>query len=906
MKKAVQYHCSFPVPLLVLVLHIFIFLHSQPVEAAERIESITVSGLFSMTEEEFRDIFGIMEGDPFDREKIQLGIKRVFQKGIFNDIKVMRVKSSLKIEIEERLFIEDIVISGNERLSKKTLRELFIIKEGMALRTDTLSLAMEDLRSKLKERGFPYASTSYETGRAGKPNRITLSIAVLERTPLIIKDIVFIVPEEEKEARDSEFIEYTDLEEGDEYNKVHIEREMEEVKKRLKDEGYYRPVVGPYTYDRHTGVLRIFLERGKKLNLVFKENTVFSEKKLAAEMPFFETEDAGGETIEEASMRIISLYHEHGYPYAQVANFVVEKDDSLEIEFYVFEEDRYTISDVSFTGNTVDEKRLQEMLQLKEKDIFNPDTIEEEREKLLSFYRALGFIDVSVETFGIDVKKEEKTVSLKITIQEGNQLTISEIRITGNLHFLKDKIISTVHLKTGNIFSQIDISDAKKRILSLYRRHGFADVVVNVSQEILPTGAVLLFQIKEGPRYYFGRTVIRGNRKTDYPFFRRAFQHEHGQPYNYEVLLDERRVYYKTGLFRDIDIVVVDRENFIKDVLYDVREGNPGVIEFGFGYAEDERLRGFFDVRYTHLMGLNRQVRLRTEVSEIEQNFSLSYYEPWLLNHPIPFKANLVYQRRTEKSGRTGEVRYKVEKYSMLSGIEEELNRSIKADLSYQFSLTRTYEVKPDVILSREDVGTLAISSVIPSLILDTRDNPFNPARGFFGGLSLKVASFVLLSETDFVKLSGHINYYRLLTKRFTLALSMRSGIAKGLKDTDDLPIIERFFLGGRTSVRGFPKDELGPKGEKGTPTGGNAFFMGSVELRTDIGRGFGLVTFLDTGNVWEKLDDFNPTDLRYTGGLGVRYMTPVGPLRVDYGYKLDRKEGESAGEFHFSIGHAF
>jgi outer membrane protein insertion porin family len=138
------------------------------------------------------------------------------------------------------------------------------------------------------------------------------------------------------------------------------------------------------------------------------------------------------------------------------------------------------------------------------------------------------------------------------------------------------------------------------------------------------------------------------------------------------------------------------------------------------------------------------------------------------------------------------------------------------------------------------------------------------------------------------------------------LAASLRGGLAQGYFDTDELPIVERFFLGGRTTVRGYIQDGLGPKGEDETPIGGNAFLMENLELRVSITDSLGLVAFLDGGNVWRKMNEMSLNDFKFTTGLGLRYSTPVGPVRVDYGHKLQREKGESAGEVHFSIGHAF
>jgi outer membrane protein insertion porin family len=141
--------------------------------------------------------------------------------------------------------------------------------------------------------------------------------------------------------------------------------------------------------------------------------------------------------------------------------------------------------------------------------------------------------------------------------------------------------------------------------------------------------------------------------------------------------------------------------------------------------------------------------------------------------------------------------------------------------------------------------------------------------------------------------------------KRFVFAVSFGGGAANGLGGTEELPLVERFFLGGGTTVRGYEQDTLGPKGEDDSPTGGNVFVLTNWEMRLPLGKGFGLVPFVDAGNVWQTLDDFD-AELKYTVGAGLRYKTPVGPVRVDYGYKLNRDSGESTGEVHFSFGHAF
>jgi outer membrane protein insertion porin family len=240
------------------------------------------------------------------------------------------------------------------------------------------------------------------------------------------------------------------------------------------------------------------------------------------------------------------------------------------------------------------------------------------------------------------------------------------------------------------------------------------------------------------------------------------------------------------------------------------------------------------------------------------------------------------------------------------AGVEKKLSDKVKGQIYYELDNVRTYDVQPDIVLTHEDVGTLLISDVKAGLIYDSRDNPVNPRNGMLGGLTYKVATALLFSETNFNKLQMYANKYIALSKNIVLALSLRGGVAKGFSRTTELPLVERFFLGGRTTVRGYSQDTLGPKGSDNNPTGGNAFLMGNLEFRFDIWKGFGLVTFVDSGNVWQKAEQVTLGDIKYTAGLGLRYNTPVGPLSLDYGYKLNRGTGESKGEIHFSVGQSF
>jgi outer membrane protein insertion porin family len=478
-------------------------------------------------------------------------------------------------------------------------------------------------------------------------------------------------------------------------------------------------------------------------------------------------------------------------------------------------------------------------------------------------------------------------------VNQGQEVIHKELTIIGNKEVDINEIRMALQVEEGAPYNEFDIGDARYRVLSLYNRLGFINAEVEVESVIENDSAALTFKITENEPFVFGKIIISGNQKTKEKIIRREFAIREGDPYNYEAIFRTRQKLYNLGLFTSINFEPIETSDILKhaekktdvhtqDILVDLEEGNPGVVEFSLGYGDYEKLRGSLDISYNNLGGLNRQIGLRTELSSIEERYILNFREPWLFNKPLlPFKVSLTKEKIRSIDIDTKDIKYKVNRLSLVAGVDKEFTGSLKGSLNYEYSIVETTEVQPGVILSREDTGTVGISSISPALFYDTRDDPFNPTSGSINGVILKIASRALFSESEFIKaILGSTSYFK-LRKGLILAFSMKGGIAHGLGDTVELPIIERFFLGGRTTVRGYS------------------------EFRIALGRGFGLVTFVDAGNVWTKISEFEPI-LRYTTGLGLRYDTPVGPFRVDYGHKLNREDAESAGEFHFSFGHAF
>jgi len=893
---------------------------------SEEIMAIEVEGLSRIKEEELIDMICLRIGDTIDGEILRDGIKRAFKKGIFLDIKAIaepyevgpdsfRAGIKLTYVVKEIPVIKHINVNGNRIVSKRKIKRSFIFKKGENFKEGYIDKALAELLNFFYKKGFPDAKVEINVERDEIPDGVNITLLIEEGQPLIIKNINILpgtlsVPDIKNHLKISE---------EDIFDIEQVEKDIKRLRDYYKGKNYIKPIIGPYEFK--DGELMIPVIPGPRLEVVFKGNEAVSSRKLSEEVLFLEDERVTGEILQETADRIRKLYQKKGYYYTQVTGGIETEEELIRIIFFIFEGEKVILREIGFEGISISPDAIKAVIPLEENKPFDGTLLNDSRESIIRFYNALGYIHADVTEIKKNFLKAGSELNLIFAINQGPQVRVEEINVTGNRAISSSEIMKMLHIRKGELYNEIDIGDARYRILSTYSQSGYIGAYVDVESIVDADKAFITFKITENEPSVFGKIIIRGNDKTKDKIIKREFVIKEGDPYNYEAIFKTRQRLYKLGLFTDISIEPLETSKFKRpekendkgegvlrpqDMIVDLKEGNSGAVELGLGYGEYEYLRGFLDISYRNLGGYNRRIGLRTELSSIKGRYILNFREPWLFNKPsLPLNVFLIKENVRSVNLDTKDVMYKIDRMSLLIGIDKEFTEHLKANLNYEYSFIETTDVKPGVILSREDTGTLGISSISPSLFYDTRDNPFDPTSGSLKGIVLKFSSSVLFSETEFIKAVLQSSWYFQIKKGIIFAFALKGGVAHGFGDTVELPIIERFFLGGRTTVRGYNQDTLGPKGTGDNPTGGNVFALANAELRVSPGKGFGVVTFIDSGNVWERTDNTDSV-LRYTTGLGLRYNTPVGPIRIDYGHKLNKKEGETPGELHFSLGHAF
>lgn len=890
----------------ILAAAILIFLTAFPVRGAYSdapvIREVEYVGLTRIDGEELTDIMSIGVGDVFDNAALGEAVKRAYRKGVFRDI---RVESELNDDglklifvLEEIPLIRKIKVKGNEHFSSGRIISIVPFRVKEDFRAELVDRAEMDLLDFFIRKGFVDAKVVIASKATGEPSIVDLFVNITEGKPLIVKKI---------DLHDSAK-KRMKLSVGDIFDKDVLARDMKMLIKYYKSRDYINPLIEEYEFS--DGTLMIHVQKGPKLELNFTGNTVYDDDELEEEVPFIDDEIITEETINETVERIRKLYLSKGYYYVTVDSGMEEGEELIRVSFSIFEGRKVFLNKVDIEGVSVSRKAVMEIISLETNKPYDDNLIESSIASLARFYYALGYHEMNVKD--VEKKFDEKgRLDVIFIIEEGLQTRIKGINISGNENVVGEEIRKAVGIDNESPYNLIDIGDARYRVLSLYRRRGYIDVVVDVEREVSGESALLDFRITEHESSVVGKVILRGNYKTKPKIIRREYEIEEGDPCNSEQLLKIKQRLYKLGIFNEVSIDLYDtgiraKGSIVKDVIITLKEGKPGAVEIGVGYGEYEEFRTSLDISYNNLGGYNRAVGLRAELSSVEERYVVNLREPWLLNQSdLTFNMFIMQENTRKVNIDTDDVLYKIDRQSLLLDIEKEITERLKSNLNYEYTYIDTKDVEPGIILTKEDTGTLGIGSVSTSLFYDTRDNPFNPESGAINGIVLKFASNVLFSETEFFKGTVQSSWFYRLMKKIVFAWSIKGGVAYAFEGAKELPLIERFFLGGRTTVRGYSHDTLGPKGGNNNPTGGNAFALVNTELRFDIGRGFGLITFVDAGNVWRLVDEVG-TELKYTVGAGLRYNTPVGPLRLDYGRKLRKEAGLSSGEVHFSFGHAF
>jgi outer membrane protein insertion porin family len=868
--------------------------------------------------DQISQLLGAKPGDIFSGPAIREGISLLYLKGTFRDIRVEAFAEDGGVRLEYAFFpitvVDKVVIHGTSALSKTAVREALPGLEGKELREDKLSGLGDDIKTLYESGGYFEAAVSFRVEPLPETHRVVLHIDVREGAPTLIEEIAFTgnTVFKDKALRAAMKSRVGKPLKRD----LLLDQDMEAILKKYTDAGYPAAKPGPVSmsFRDHKAFVRINGAEGPRVTVRFSGNRELSANKLKQAILIWSEHDISETAIESSTDRIRTLYHERGYADAAVEVKKTESPGGLDLDFTINEGPRVTVRRIEFKGVAAfPEKTIRKQMALREPGWFRSSPFSESRlnkdvDNIHDRYLEAGYLSARAKS---EVARSEDGTGAFVTIEvsEGQRTTTGELSFEGNAAVSSPELLDKLALKPGAPFNERLLDEDKYRILSAYASKGYLFTLVDVDK--IPRDGVtdVRYRITEDRPVLIGRIILRGNERTkDYAILRELLV-KPGDSYDYGAILASQQRIYRLGYFRlaRFEPLRPGEKEYFQDMLFTVEERPAGAMEVGAGYGDLDRLRGFVELSHRNLFGTAKYSSLRYEQSDILKRAIFNFREPWFLDRKLDAKFSLVWSDSERLNSDTREIYYKSRKTAASFGVEKAYE-NFKPSLTYQFENVVNYDVRAAAQLTPEDSGRVLVSSLSPALLWDLRDDVFNPRRGSIYGITLKEALRELFSEADFSKLTVQAGWFVPIDSAVA-AFSARAGMAWPFRDTTEVPLHERFYVGGSTTVRGFTQDSIGPSAVDPSgaliPQGGASIAVFNLELRLNPGEGLGFVLFADAGNVWSE-QAINLRGLRSSYGAGIRYGTPIGPLRLDYGQKIDRLPGETPGEIHFNIGNTF
>jgi len=849
--------------------------------------------------------------EPLSRYQVRKSIENIYKLGDYSDIEIDAVTisqdSTIKLNflLKNKIIIKDVQIKGNRNINTDKILSAIKSKPGNEYVESIVKDDLQKIKEIYKKHGYFKAEARITQKKIDEDGKLIIHFFILEGNKANIGSIDFVG---NSSISSDYLLKQMKIDKNIEFNYNLLEADIERLKKIYIDYGYITVNIGEpelkYIHKENVVDIKIKIDEGAKIITRFIGEDINS-KQLKKQIALYRRNKYSRFILKKSVEDIEAFYKERGFYNAKVDYELQEElPNKVIIRFLIDKGEILTIKEISFEGNhSFTSLELKKKMETKErsyfallpvlhwffpKGIFDKYQFENDLRAIKIFYQQHGYQDVKLDH---EIKVENDVIYINIKIYEGTQYLIDKVELQGNKNLELDDI--QLSAEEGKPFSEELILRDISTLQSFYDKNGY--IYANIKPVFQSKN--LVYYINEGKKALVGEIKISGNKKTDDSVIEREFKNldiDKGKTFNLKKLNQCQQRLYALGLFKKVAFNIPGRSesNEILDIKVEVIERNPGTINVSGGYSPSEGIRGTFEIAYNNLGGLARRIGSKLRVGTRGNLYEGRLIEPYFLNTRTrltirAFQDNL---KETENIKTTGGI------INIAKSIS--LNNNVSLEYKYQ-----------DLNSVSQELKTI-VSSISIGFNRDTRNHFLSPSRGNLHNVVFEYAGGLLSGETSFAKLTTTNKYFRSIEDNTVLALALRTGYEKGLRSYRKKEIIsfERFSAGGSTTVRGYADKSLGPLDELGNHRG-DVMLIFNSEIRFPVYKWIRGILFFDSGNVWDKLKFSNIIDSppKSSMGLGIRVDTPIGPVRIDYGYPFNRvKDKDIPGEFYIALGHAF
>jgi outer membrane protein insertion porin family len=632
--------------------------------------------------------------------------------------------------------------------------------------------------------------------------------------------------------------------------------------------------------------------------------------------------------LDRAEQELKRQYLTRGFYAAEVTTTVTPVDQNrVSILFSVAEGPSAKIRQVNFIGNKAfSTSTLRDEMQLStpnwfswytKNDLYSKDKLTTDLENVRSYYLNRGYLEFNIESTQVSISPDKKDMYLTLTVHEGEPYTVSGITLAGNLLDREAELKKLIKIKAGDRFSAAKLQATTKAIVDKLGEYGYAFATVNAQPQIDQAHhkVALTLQVDPSRRVYVRHINVNGNTRTRDEVVRREMRQLESSWFDSSRLALSKDRINRLGYFTDVDVTTVPVEGTQDQVDVDVKvtEKPTGAITLGAGFSSTDKVVLSAGVSQDNVFGSGTSLSVNVNTAKTYRTLTVTQVDPYFTVDGIK-RITDVYYRTTEP------LYYSTNSSFRIITMGGDLKFGIpfsEVDTVYFGAGFERNELKIDSNTPQSykdyvsDFGR--VSNNIPLTIgwsRDARDSALVPSRGYYTQANAEYGTPI--GATQYYKADLQAQYYYSFARGFVLGLNFQGGYGNGLSGKP-YPIFKNYFAGGIGSVRGYEPSSLGPRdATTGDPIGGSKMVVGNIELTfplpgTGYDRTLRVFTFLDGGNVWgTQGNSVGANGLRYGYGLGLAWISPIGPLKISLGFPLQKHTGDQYQKFQFQIGTAF
>jgi outer membrane protein insertion porin family len=863
---------------------------------------------------EIESLVPIAPGDPYSEKAIDAGLKQIFQTGLFSDIRVLREgETSVRLTyvLTRKLVTRSIGFEGGRAVSRAKLRDgLYALRPGGAYSEERMARAADEVRETLRKEGFFNASVTARSAKDPAQPYIDVTLALDAGRRFTIKavdvegDASLLKPVLSKKIESRE---------GRPFSPSVLEADIVRIKDYFGILGYPRAEVGadPPAVDEASGTVGLMFRvvPNERIRITIRGADV--PESLVR--PVWEERVFEEWGLLQSEAKIVSFLRNQGYIFATVSSRVERDAGELRIAYDVNPGRKYTIGEADFEGlhffTPVEiKKELNLGLSLVVLGGIPGERLFELPAEIRRLYETKGFdrtlVDLNFRKVGTEMRAIYK-------IEEGLQRTCGQVAVRGVSLFDAALVRAQLQTRDRGPFYQPDVQRDIGRLETFYQNQGFRGTTASAAvSEVRPDVFDVTFDIREGRRVKVDRIVITGNRVTRRATIDRELKIREGEWASADRIQETKRNLEKLGIFAEVKVEEIAVSPDAETLVLNLREGERNYFSLGAGLetktqpqsfqisTNDLRPRGTAELILGNVLGQASQLSFVTQFSLSETRVVAGWEDRYLFGLPLQTLVNAWIEREEL-------VSYGFDQRGLSFTAIKPFGRDWTSFTTLRWASTTLYFLEVAESQVDRQHYPYSATSLSESVIRDSRDDTFNPARGGFFSAVLEWAYPLFMAESNFIKASVKYQRYVPISQTITFSVTARGGLGYG-----QIPIHERFFAGGSNTFRGQPFDRLGPEDPTSLmPVGGKALLLLNLELTLPLFPtmpDLSGAVFYDKGNVFRERRNFDLADLQDAVGVGIRYRTPLGPVRLDLGWNLRPPEGRKQPIIFITIGNVF